>query len=1010
MEVSPQTCVNCGEVITPRGAPKFCGNCGATLPKKSDGANLRILTLMFVDLVGSTAKASISDLEEHDRWLTSFHEVAETTLRNYEGVTLQHYGDGLLVCFGLTQDSENAATAAILAAIALRKSVATVLNNTELRIGIHSGEVFCKLGVGGHLQPSVTGFDVNLTARIQSSGGPNDIVISQVTRHFTARTAVINCVDMGPTNLKGVPEPTQLYKVQNCKIRRTFDKIPELLERQFVVDKLCGITESSPIIITGPAGIGKSSVLTQACAELAKNSEIIAISARANIRYSPLFPIAQWLSELLGYPSFPIEQADLDGDPLADLNERLKQVFGLDAVFDLSAIADALTLPNVSQLVQKSAPGQLRLARIHAFVQIIHKLAAARKITVVFDDLQWADSDSLEAVIEVLNTGKRGCRIVLAARSTPEMNAFIRNNQLHEIPLLPLSADAAQKMLGGEAFSTITARKREKAISRAEGNPLFLKALASALQGAAARSSETLPLTIEATFQSMINTLDEGKETILMASILGRKFSGRHLRWLLGGDHALSECLLALEDRGLVKLESNSISFSHILLRDAAYSMLPKSRKRSLHRTFAKALQENDPRLCADFPEILAEHALASRDRRLIVQSCIAAGQIFLRRAVFDSAVTFLSKAEEHLSRLIETSNSESDAEVFADYINVLSLLASAQVQRFGFSHPLVEQSYLKLEAAVLKYPKNGLAAMQAQYGLFAYHMTRGRVRICKQYERKMAANVDPNDGKQQLLHLVNQSASALYSGRLPQVLTTNTHIRNLYKSDQHGTLFVEIGADPLISALTAEIHVYAYQGRLKQAQRTFHDALEHAELIGANLQKPWIMIFGAAALFYGGDQMAARANVAQGIVLADKQGAAFWSLVGRIWNAVFQIEIDADPQIIAELESMIPQLDNLGTHLARPLFMAVLGSAYSKGENWSKSEELLATAARRVAFHGEGIWGAEIWDKRLLSALRRGDKEYAGKAQRISDAYAKRADADLWIKRADQRQLMIRG
>lgn len=1000
----PDTCADCGAALN--GSAKFCSDCGAAIPQRSPNeANLRTLTLMFVDLAGSTAMASSLDPEDHDKWLTSFQDVATDTLLAFEGVPLQHYGDGLLVCFGLTQDSENAAAAAILCALALQKTVAQALSGAKTRIGIHSGEVYCKLGASGQLRPSVTGFDVNLTARIQQEGQPDDVLISIATKRFTERIAVLHDVDIGDITLKGAPSGTQLFRVLDCRIRDEVSRETQLLERDATLQTILGNSDQN-IIVTGPAGIGKTAILTQIEGQLSLHANILNMNARANLRHTPLFPLVYWLSKALGYSQFPIETADIVGDPVQDLKRRLDHLLETDLSSNLPNIADALMLAVPASSLGDFTGGQLRLARIQAIITVIQALAAKHPVVLMFDDFQWADPDSVTVIKALSNTDPTLCRLILASRPTALLNELVSDaNKWREIPLLPLSEAAASEILQQGTQSGIPKNDHERAIELAEGNPLFLRTMAQAILNNTGTEPVTLPQTIEATFQGVINMLGADKKTILQAAILGRKFSFRHLQLLTGAKSEWADRLSILEQNGLVTLENDAASFSHILVRDAAYSMIPKAQRTEWHGKFARALQKNDPELCQDFPEILAEHALASEDSDLIVQSCVVAGKVFLQRAVIESAVTFLTHAVTHLKHAIDNSQEPNDSELISNYIDTLSLLANAQVQRFGFSHQIVEQSYNELEKVVQDYPQNTFAKTKAYYGLFAYQMIRGRVRSCWQYEKKMIVNIDPSDQRQQLLHLVNQTACSLYSGRFSGVLSTNTRIHKLYNTGTHGTLFLEIGADPLISALTAEIHVYAYQGNLTKAQKTLQDALAHAELIGADLQKPWILIFGAAALFYGGDRETAQEHVAKGIQLADKQGAAFWSLVGRIWALVFEIETDHNPRAIEALEELMLQLDGLGSHLGRPMFLAVLGSGYSSNGNVSKSAELLSAAARRVSYFGEGIWGAEIWDKRLLIALKEDDIRNARKALNISRFYAERADASRWIERAEQRE-----
>ena len=159
--------------------------------------------------------AASEDLETYDTFIRRYHAIANKTLAAYRGLVLRLEGDGVLACFGLSEDSENAALSAVAASLTIAKEVPRQLPPAEVRVGIHSGEVFCRVHASGELSPDISGLDVNVAARVQTTAKPGSVAITRATMDFVARLAKLEAVELGPFELKGVPEPLVLYQVDD---------------------------------------------------------------------------------------------------------------------------------------------------------------------------------------------------------------------------------------------------------------------------------------------------------------------------------------------------------------------------------------------------------------------------------------------------------------------------------------------------------------------------------------------------------------------------------------------------------------------------------------------------------------------------------------------------------------------------------------------------------------------------------------------------------------------------
>ena len=985
------TCTNCSAELT-LGA-RFCAQCGEPV-KQGEGfdANQRILSLVFIDLVESTALAAKADLEGYDATLQKFHETASGLLQAYGGMVLQHYGDGILACFGLRQDGEDAALAAIAASLAVRDAIPDQLNGAMVRIGVHRGTVFCRVGTGGKLTPQITGLDVNIAARVQEQATAGSVVISDASLTFTQRIARIEARKLPRTILKGVPEPIDLYEVASYAVTGLASRNTPLFERDEVIARLS--EPGAPVALVGPAGMGKTALITELSRHADPECERVNIFARFNLRFSPLFPITDWLARRLGYASFPIAADQIEGDPRADLTERIRLLLPDFADEQLDSLADVLNLPGGAGALYAAYTGpQLRAARIAVLTDILHALTTSRAALVVFDDFHWADLDSVAVIDGLITRGlDPDSSLILTARPTVEVSEFTTEKALEVVELTPLSETAAREAIEAD-LSALDPAEVDRIVRYAEGNPLFLWTLLDA----ARRTGEGGSDTIEATFQGIINSFDALRNVIQLGSVIGRKFTLRQLEYLADDRPYLRDELAFLELNGVFQRDPVGLSFGHILMRDAAYNMIPASQRREMHGRFADALAADDKTLCADFPEVLAEHYLEAGDPAKIVGSSTTAGISFLKRANFDLSVKYLTHALE----AIGTDAPQEEAAQRA-FIDVLTLLASAQVQRFGFSHPTVADSYHKLEEAVSDAHALGMERMRALYGLFAHRMISGGVRACRAQADRMSQLAEPDDKRQQILRWVNVSAHGLYSGRFDQTMHANEQVKALYRKADHSDLFLEIGADPLVSILSSEIHVHAYRQDLTAARAAMTAALDHIEAIGAELQRPWILIFGSVALFFGGARDEALKHTEAGIALADQQGAAFWQLIGRAWQAVFLSEIGKGTEGQQLLDAILPQLQAIGVELNLPVFWTAMAGNLLRDGKIPEAKEISERAVRLLAVRGEGKWGAFAWQRRARIALADGDQEGAERAWAIAAAYAKRGGATIWLTELD--------
>ena len=933
-------CLACSEPL-PQGA-KFCANCGAEVVVDAQNPEVRVLTIQFVDLVGSTAYASKSDLEDYDDTIAAFHTLVSDVVETYRGTVLQRYGDGVLSCFGLGQDGEDSAISAIAASLSITKSAPERLQGQNVRVGVDSGQVMCRVGQSGTLYPQLAGLHVNRAARLQEQAPTGGVVISGETQSFLSRLAELSITSRDNVLLKGIETPVDVIGVSGFTFLEQLDKGSTLLEREQDLDAMLG-DGATTFALIGPAGIGKSALLAEWERRL-DPTPVIRLDARANLRQSALFPVAEALrSELsLTHTSHP-----------EDLGSALLRVnMNLDAV-SLNLMAGVLGLSGVTPV--PLTPEQQKARRIELMTDALRKLAEQNQAALAFDDFHWADEESTAVLRTLIDDPQFTSRLIITSRPTPQIATLVDEAAIQQIDLRPLSDAAASEALS--AYPDLTDARRQSIIAGAEGNPLFLLALAERARQMGSHADELpLPPTIEATFQAIINGLGPLKEVVQCLSVLGRVIDPNQAQYVLPNRSTIEDELRVLTINGVLHQHRDGLTFDHILLRDAAYEMLPAKRRRALHLLFATQLREHDPAFCAKYPELMADHLLAAKAHDQIPAACVAAGIHMLMGANFDPAIKYLD-----LARLDMESQARGKPVTREEHLPILSLLASAKVQRLGFSHPSVLESYKDLETAVSTEKGSDRQRMIALYGLFAHRIISGDVNASAELVDQMRELAKDGSSELSVLWLVNKTAQRLYAGNFSDAKTSSDALKDLYRVEDHGMLFVEIGADPLASVLSADAHILIRDGDKDGALAAIEAAKTHLNAIGATTQLPWIHIFGAQAFFEGGHMALAKSEVQAGIDIADEQRADFWSLVGRLWQSLFTFfDSDAD-DALAEFETYVGHAAAIGAQLNLPFYKAVMAKAAASLGDLERARTLIGESADLIDIRGEREWISQV-------------------------------------------------
>jgi predicted ATPase/class 3 adenylate cyclase len=610
-----------------------------TQPAPRDGAERRQLTVMFCDLVGSSALSVRLDPEDLRLVIGAYHTcVAEVIARN-DGVIARYMGDGVLAYFGYPQAHEDDAEQATRAGLALVDAVANLQTDigTELqvRVGIATGMVVVGnlTGEGAAKEQTVIGETPNLAARLQALAEPGTVLISESTHRLT--DGHFDYRNLGPVALKGWADPIPAWQVLGAtgvesrfeaqhKTRLTpligRDEEFELLLRRWQHAKR---GEGCAVLLTGQPGIGKSHIALALEERLQSEPHItLRHFCSAHHTNSALYPFIRQLERAARF-----ERSDSPADKFSKL-EALLMRSRADADRVVAPLANLLSLPlNDRYHVPEMSPQKRKETTLAALLAQFGGLAARQPVFVIFDDVHWADPTSLELLTVTLEQVQR-LPVLLLITARPEFTPpWPGHAHVTTVSLTRLNRND-----GAALIDRVTAGKAlpkdvmDQILARTDGVPLFVEELTkSVLETGLLQErddhyvlshplpSMAIPTTLHASLMARLDRLAPVREVAQIGAVVGREFSYELLSTVAGlPKETLEEALAQLVRSELVfcqgQLPQAVYTFKHALVRDAAYSGLLRSRRAALHAAIADAFEQRFPEIVEAQPETLAHH------------------------------------------------------------------------------------------------------------------------------------------------------------------------------------------------------------------------------------------------------------------------------------------------------------------------------------------------------------------------------------------------------------------
>src|SRR6202790_2645292 len=533
-----------------KGAPKLAPATAAPVtPQPQNAAERRQLTVMFVDLVGSTALSARLDPEDMREIIGAYHRSCAEQITKAGGFVAKYMGDGVLAYFGYPQAHEHDAERAVLAGLALAEAVPKLKTAAgtplQVRVGIATGLVVVGdlIGSGEAQERGVVGDTPNLGARLQALAEPNMVVIADSTRRLLGNLFELR--DLGARDLKGIAGPARAWAaLRASSVESRFEalhstNLTALVGREEELDLLlrrwskAKSGEGQVALISGEAGIGKSRLTAALLERLAGEPH-----TRVRLFFSPqhtdsaFYPIIGQMERAAGLAHDDKPQAKLD---------KLDAVLAPTAtsIEDAALFAEMLSLPNDGRYpTLDSVPEQRRQRTLEALTSQLAGVARQQPVLMIFEDAHWVDPTSLEVFGRIVDRIKT-LQALLIVTSRPEFNApWIGQSHVTSLTLNRLgereAAAIIARLVGNEE---LPADVMAEIVERTDGIPLFVEEMTKAVleaesEGAARRTvaavpspALAVPASLQASLMARLDRLGPAKELAQIGAAIGREFS-----------------------------------------------------------------------------------------------------------------------------------------------------------------------------------------------------------------------------------------------------------------------------------------------------------------------------------------------------------------------------------------------------------------------------------------------------------------------------------------------------
>jgi class 3 adenylate cyclase/predicted ATPase len=976
-------------------------------------AERRQLTVMFCDLVGSTALAARLDPEDLRDLITAYNRAVTEVVAQFEGFVAKYMGDGILIYFGYPRANEDDAERAARCALAVVDIVSRLKLTEELRtrFGIATGMVVVGdlVGRGEAQERGVVGETPNLAARLQSLAEPNTVLIDENTRRLLGN--LFEYRDIGAVEARGFSGTVSVWEVlRPSTVASRFEALRASLtpligrgeEIEFLLRRWRRARrgEGQVVLLSGEPGIGKSRIA-------AALAERLHDDPHYHLRYfcsqyhqnTALHPVIMQLEHAAGFardeaPAMKLEKlrrlfargrlGHLRRRVALHANQRSRKS---DQEADLlllalagvrqALVADLLSLPTASALSEMNlTPQRKKEKTLEALLDRLEDLCRQRPVLMVFEDTQWIDPTSHE-LLDLTIDRIRALPVLLIIAFRPEFQPAWRGpanigtlalDRLDTGEAAALAETVAGKALPREVVAQIAAR--------ADGIPLFAEELTRAIIESGLLRDEgsrytldrplprpAIPQSLHASLLARLDRLGSAaKEIAQIGSAIGRDFSCDLLASVAQhSEQELTDALGRLVDSGLILQQGTppeaTFLFKHALVQDTAYGTLLRGPRQALHARIASEFEEHFPSVAEIQPQILAHHFTEAGILERAVAYWCRAGQQSAGKSAFIEAIAQLRRGLQLIANLPQT------RECKQQELELLVTLAGALMGMRGYAHPEVAEAFSRARNLVLEMEGAGTTPhFSVLYGLWVADFVGGKPKASLERADEFLSFAQSLKETGLLVkghQLVGTTLLSIgdYAAAFPHLERAVAFCA----PEQHRAHAIRFAADIDVAALCNWAWALWHRGFPDQASNAAHEALQHAE---QSVHIPTL----AYALVHLGIKAAFERRAAEteqraseALALAKEHGLAMWSGYGLMLQGWALSQREQGEAAVERIRAGLTATKETAARNFEPLFLGLLAEAFAIAGEIEGGLAILSEAFAMADASGQNGTDAEL-------------------------------------------------
>jgi class 3 adenylate cyclase/tetratricopeptide (TPR) repeat protein len=935
---------------------------------------LRQITVMFCDLVDSTPLSGKLDLEDVQALIDAYREACSTAIKRYEGRIARYFGDGVMVFFGWPRAHEDDAIRAVHAALESVSAIPKISGPVTLaaRVGISSGPVVISEIGSAVAAPSMdaTGETPTVAARLQTLAPANGVVISESTKRRIA--AAFELEDLGFKELKGIDKPVHVYRVLAAKTKTSrFEAahtgsltpfVGRSTELNVLLDRWQKVKEGDGqvVLLSGIPGVGKSRLVHELRLQIEQEPHfLLQHQCSPYHSQSAFFPIIEQVEQAL-----QLSGQQTDTEKLAKIKAQFSRPAG-DLIDRALLIAKLLSIPTESHdELSALTPQQIKNRTISTLIEKILDLSDKHPTLCIFEDVHWIDPSTLE-LLEFLISRIDRARVLIVVSCRPEFqhtwfkHANVTMHSLTRLSRSEVSGMVTDLLRGASIPSNIL----DEIIAKADGVPLFIEELTSSIASSeqtAQPAALRVPETLHDALMERLDRVAPGPRVAQIAATIGREFPYDLLSAASRiDDDDLSSALSQLEEADIIHRVGISplvrYQFKHVLLRDAIYHSLLRSKRRQFHEEIAAALASQFPAIVENQPELLAHHYSEAGNNELAIQCWYKAGHRALTNSANVEAIAHFRKALELMNTLADT------PERRREEIKIQLALGIPLIAVAGYAAEETRQAFERARSLCLGL-QNPPEYFQALYGLWGHSWMGGKndqaLALANEFVSRSRASDDIT--LSMMAHRI-MGSTLLTVGEFKSSREHFEKTIALSKASSQGAIFSQYMVEPQVASLLLAAWDLWFLGYPDQALCHVSEALSLAR----DLRQPYSIAFAhymtSVVRIFRGEPEHALVSADESLEMSREQRFSLYVLLSTISRGRALGELGRLREARAEIELGLEQARTRGVGFMLPMMRGWLAEVYSQSGEDETALSMIEQTLSEISDVTGRAWVAEL-------------------------------------------------